>query len=292
MTLFKQGRTLPVIWLAAPAVGWTLVFAIAPVVMLLVYGFMTSSFFKVQFPLTLVNYERILTNKLTWKLVTNAAIVGVATSVISVAIGLVVALWLRYTESKLKGLVIFLVTVSMFASYLVRIYAWRSILGEKGLLNSLLTQYGLIDQPITVFLFNKISIVLAMVHIALPYVILVLLASLRPLERHYIEAAADLGAGGFQRVVKVILPLMAVPMASAFLFVFILSSSDFVTPQFLGGPGDSMVGVLVANNFISIGNWGAGAALSGLLLVGYGLSYAIITLGLRLAGRKEVKWGS
>ena len=292
MTTIKENRSFPAMWLAAPAVGWTLVFAIAPVVMLLVYGFLTSGFFKVQFPLTLANYERVLANKLTWKLLANAAIVGFVTSIVSLCIGLVVALWLRYTDSRLKGLVIFLVTLSMFASYLVRIYAWRTILGEKGLLNSVLIQNGLIDQPITAFLFNKVSIIIAMVHISLPYVILVLLASLRPLERHYIEAAADLGANGPARIVRVVLPLMAVPMSSVFLFVFILASSDFVTPQFLGGPGDSMVGVLVANNFISIGNWGAGAALSGLLLVGYGLCYGIIAAGLKLTGRAEVKWGS
>jgi ABC-type spermidine/putrescine transport system permease subunit I len=81
-------------------------------------------------------------------------------------------------------------------------------------------------------------------------------------------------------------------MSSTFLFLYILASADFVTPQFLGGPSDSMIGVLVANSFISTGNWGAGAALSGLLLIAYGACFAIVALGLRLAGRPEIKWGS
>src|SRR5262249_29801479 len=153
--------------------------------------------------------------------------------------------------SWLKGLVLFLITLSMFASYLVRIYAWRTILGGNGLLNSLLTHYGIIKSPITILLFNKVSIIIAMVHISLPYVVLVLLASFRPLEVHYLEAASDLGATSYQRMTKVILPLLAAPLASAFLFIFILSSADFVTPQFLGGPSDSMVGVLVANSFLN-----------------------------------------
>lgn len=86
------------------------------------------------------------------------------------------------------------------------------------------------------------------------------------------------------------LPLIAAPAVSAFIFTFVLSSADFVTPQFLGGAGDSMLGVQIASQFTSAGNWAVGAALSfGMLLV-YGVCFAVSAVGLRLAGLTRIRW--
>lgn len=276
--------------LAAPAVGWMLVLVAAPVAMMLFYGLLTGGYFAVSGPLTLDNYREALERSLTWTLVGNSVIVGLLTSLICLALAVPIACWLRYSAGRWQMPVLFIVTTSMFASYLVRIYAWRTILGENGMINSGLEGLGLIGDPLGFLIFNRAGIVIAMVHIALPYVILVLYAALRPLDPTYLEAAADLGGGSWKRMRKVVLPVLAAPLVSAFLFVFVLASADYVTPQFLGGPADSMVGVLIASDFQGTGDWAAGSALSGLLLVGYGICFAAATLGLRLSGASDVRW--
>jgi spermidine/putrescine transport system permease protein len=278
--------------LAAPAAGAMLVFLVAPVVVLLAYSVLTAGFFTVATPLTLENYTDSLSNDLTWRLGRNAFIVGALVAVICVVVALPVAHWLRYSAGRLQMPVLFLITTAMFASYLVRIYAWRSILGERGVLNSGLAQLGIADEPLSIFLFNRLAIVIALVHIALPYVILVLYASFRPLDARYLEAAQDLGTGVIGRWRRVILPLMAVPIVSVLLFVFVLAAADYVTPQFLGGPGDAMVGVQIATEFTASGDWAAGAALSALLLIVFAACFAVSALGLRLFGLTNIRWST
>ena len=112
---------------------------------------------------------------------------------------------------------LFLITATFFASYLVRIYAWRSILGENGLLNSGLNRLGVIDEPLGFLLYNRFSVTVALVHIFLPYVVLVLYAGFRPVSPALVEAAQDLGANAPTRWRRVILPLVAAPAATAFM---------------------------------------------------------------------------
>jgi spermidine/putrescine transport system permease protein len=267
-----------------------LILLVAPVLLLLSYSVLTAGLFSVSGPLTLDNYQDALTSRLTWTLAKNSAIVGLLVASVAVAVGIPVAYWLRYRAGRWLGVVLFLVVLSMFASYLVRIYAWRSILGSRGVINSALESVGLIDQPSRLFIFNRAAVVVALVHITLPYVILVIYAALRPVEPRYLEAAQDLGAGKAMRWRRLILPLLAGPAISAFLFTFVLASADFVTPQFLGGASDSMVGVEITARFTATGNWGVAAALSFLLLVMYGLCYAVASVGLRRTGLSRITW--
>jgi spermidine/putrescine transport system permease protein len=188
--------------------------------------------------------------------------------------------------------VLFLITASMFASYLVRIYAWRTILGENGMLNTGLEGIGLIDEPIGFILFSRFAVTVALVHIFLPYVVLVLYAAFRPLEPRYLESAQDLGAGIVQRWRRVVLPLIAAPAVTSFLFVFILASADYVTPQFLGGTSGSMLGVQIQTSFKALGNWPLGAALSFLMLAAFLLCYGLSMLGLRIAKLDRIRWGT
>lgn len=276
--------------LAAPAVGYMILLLVIPVVTLLAYSVLTAGFFSVSGPLTLDNYKDALESDLTWTLGSNSMIVGLLVASISVAISIPVAYWLRYHAGRWQLLVMFLIAVSMFASFLVRIYAWRTILGTRGVLNTGLMDLGIINEPIGLFIFNRAAIVIALVHIAVPYVVLVLFAALRPLEPRYLEAARDLGGGSWQRWRRVILPLIAGPAVSAFIFIFVLASADFVTPQFLGGTGDAMLGLNISTQFTASGNWAAGAALSALMLIVYAVCFTVAAIGLRLARLDKIRW--
>lgn len=125
---------------------------------------------------------------------------------------------------------------------------------------------------------------IALVHILLPYVVLVLFAGFRLLPESLLEAAQDLGAGAVQRWRRVILPAMAEAAASAFLFVFVIAASDYVAPQFLGGRGDSMLGVRIEQDVMAVGNWPRAAATAFLMVLVFLLLAALVAAGLRLRG--------
>ena len=122
--------------------------------------------------------------------------------------------------------------------------------------------------------------------------VLLLFAGMRPITPAYLEAAQDLGANSFTRWRKVILPLVAAPAMTAFLFVFILSASDYVTPQFLGGTNGAMLGVRIQSSLTGVGNWPLGAALAFLMLAAFLVCYGLTVLALRLARLDRIRFTS
>jgi spermidine/putrescine transport system permease protein len=276
--------------LALPAAVVLGVFFVAPIVVFLLYSFLTAGLFSVSGPLTFAAYARAVTKPLNVLLAGNSAITGLLAAATSVAVALPIAYWLRYAAGRWQLPALFLVTGSMFASYLVRIYAWRTILGENGVINRALQGLGIVDEPLEFLLYNRFSVTVALVHIFLPYVVLVLYAGFRPLTPALLEAAQDLGAGTAQRWRRVILPLMAAPAATSFLFVFVLSASDYVTPQLIGGTAGLMLGVQIQSSFTAVGDWPLGAATSFLMLLAFVACYALTMAGLRLRGLDRIRW--
>ena len=276
--------------LSAPAALALGVFFLAPIAIFLLYSFLTAGLFSVSRPLTLDAYARALRAPLNALLAGNSAVIGLLAAAASLLIALPIAYWLRYAAGRWRLPVLFIITGSMFASYLVRIYAWRTILGENGVLNRALQAIGAVDAPLSFLLYNRFSVTVALVHIFLPYVVLVLYAGFRPLTPALLEAAQDLGAGAVQRWRRIILPLMAAPAATAFLFVFVLSASDYVTPQLIGGTAGLMLGVQIQASFTAVGDWPLGAATSFLMLLAFVLCYALMMLALRLSGLDRIRW--
>jgi spermidine/putrescine transport system permease protein len=276
--------------LTAPATLGMLVFFVAPLVTFAVYSFLTAGLFSVSGPLTLANYTDAIRAPASGRLAVNSFVVGILAASVSLAVALPIAYWLRYHAGSLRVFVLFLITATLFASYLVRIYAWRSILGENGLLNDGLQRIGVIDDPLGFLLYSRFAITVALVHIFLPYVVLVLYAGFGPMSPSLLESAQDLGANALTRWRRVVLPLIAAPAVSAFLFVFVLSASDYVTPQFLGASRDVMLGVQIQANFKGLGNFPLGAAQSLLMLAAFVLCYGLCALGLRLRRLDRIRW--
>jgi spermidine/putrescine transport system permease protein len=278
--------------LTAPAALGLLLFFVAPLVAFGVYSFLTGGLYEVEPPLTLENYKEVAETDSNRTLGRNSLVVGLLAATFSVLIALPMAYWLRYSAGRWRGLVLFLIVASFLASYLVRIYAWRSMLGRNGAINRGLESLGLIDEPLDFLLYNRFAVTVALVHIFLPYVVLVLYAGLAPLQPSYLETAQDLGAGRIQRWRRVVLPLVAAPAVSAFLFVFVLSAADYVTPQLLGGTSGVMLGVQIQVAFIGTGDFAYGAALAFAMLAGFLVCYALIALGLRLTKLDRVRFAS
>ncbi len=279
---------------ASPATLVLLVFFAIPVGVFFVYSFLTgvTFSFSADTPFTLDNYVDVFEAPSTGSLIVNSAIVGLSVGVVCLLIGVPFAYWVRYHSGRLQRLVLLAVIGAMFASYLVRIYAWRTMLGSDGVINTALESLGAIDQPLGFLVFSRFAVVVAIVHILLPFVILILYAGFRPLEPRYFEASEDLGASAIQRWRRMVLPLIAVPMMSAFMLCFVVASADYVTPQFLGGPQSSMVGVQIQNYFKAQGDYPLGAALAIVVVFGYFVVQAVILFAMRLLGVRRVEWGS
>ena len=278
--------------LALPAALWMIVFFGAPLLLFLVYSFLTAQLYDVSGPLTIAAYRDAITTDVNLTLAVNSLVVGVAVAVTTIVIGLPIAYWLRFAAGRWEAFVLFLITATFFASYLVRIYAWRSSLGENGLLNSGLERLGILDQPLGFILYSRFAVTVALVHIFLPYVVLVLYAGFRPISPALVEAAQDLGANSLTRWRKVILPLVAAPAATSAVLVFVLSASDYVTPQFLGGTDGAMLGVRIQTALTGSGNWPLGAALSFLMLATFAAGYALTLLLLRVLRLNRIRFVS
>ena len=274
-------------WLVLPAAAGLALFFLAPILVFAVYSVLTPGFFSVSGPPTLDNYAKAISFNPV--VIGNTITVGLLVAVITVIVSLPVAYWIRFSSSRWQIVVLFIVTASVLASYLVRIYAWRTILADSGLLNSILLDMGLLDTPLDLA-FSRLGIVLALVHIFLPYVILVLYAGFRPIQPGHVAAAQDLGANEFTRWRRVILPLMAAPVVASFWFVFVLAASDYVTPQFLGSVSDVMIGVEIQANFRASGNWPLGAASSFVVLAAFAVGYGVTLLGMRMMRLGRIQW--
>ncbi len=298
MASAEAGRTttrrvaLGPIALTMPAVLGLLVFFIAPFATFAVYSFMTSGLFDVSRPFTTAAYQTVLGSNVNKTLAGNSFWTGFYAATATVGISLPIAFWLRYAAGRWQVPVLFLITATLFASYLVRIYAWRTILGRRGVLNTGLESLGLIHDPLQFLLYSRFAVTVALVHIFLPYTVLVLYAAFGPIGAGLLEAAQDLGAGALRRWTRVILPLVAAPAATAFVFVFVLSASDYVTPEFLGGKDGIMIGVRVKESFVSTGDWPLGAAMAISMLVAFVVLYGLVMLALRLLGVRRVRFVS
>ena len=240
------------------------VFAI-PAVMLFVVSFWSVRSFKLSPDVSLAAWRRFFTEY--WDLTLYTLLIGVSTGVLCTVLGFIFAYAARFKAGRHGDLLMLATLVTLFGGYLVKIYAWKSILGADGLLNQALMLTGLTDAPLVFLIYSRSAVIIALVHFLLPFAILPIYASLRNVSDISLEAARDLGASSTQLLTRVILPQIQAGLFSAFAFSFLLAAGDYVTPMLLGGTSGSMLGQFVLLEFSTRFNWPAGSAMSfGLLL--------------------------
>ena len=267
-----------------------LLFFFVPIGIVVVYSFLTGEFFQVSRPVTMDNFENVVSLGIHRTMAWNSIVIGTIVATIAVGLGLAVATWLHFSAGRLAMPVLALIIASMFAGYLVRIYAWRTILGTNGVINSSLREAKVIDGTLEFLIFNRLAVILAELHLTLPLAVVILYAAIQPITTDLLWASEDLGAGPSTRWKRVLIPLMAAPMANAWMFLFIIGSSDFVTPQFLGGVRGQLIGVQVNRYFRDVGNYSRGAALVIAMMLFYAILYGVIQLLLRSVRLHRVDW--
>ena len=246
--------------LPAP-LGWLVFFYLVPLVVLLIHAFWSVDYLTIQRTFTLDNFRTLLGSELYSRVLLRTIAIAALVTVADLALAFPIAYFLAKRVKKHRELLLLLVVFPLWSSYLVRVFAWKTILGTNGILNSFLLNVGLIDQPVTAFLYSKTAMFLTFCQVWLPFMILPLFTVLDRMPNSMIEAASDLGSSWWQTLRRVVFPLALPGILAGSLSVFSLTLGDFITPTLLGGPGDQMIGRLVADNFGMSNNWPLGAAL-------------------------------
>lgn len=261
----------------APIALFMGLFFVVPAAVFFAYSFLKSELYTVSLEPTLANYIQAITDPVYIKVTWNAVQIGLLTAVLSVGFSYPVAYFVNFRMTRGRNTILMLIIISLLSSYLVRVYAWKTILGRNGLINGLLTSIGLIDEPLSFLLYSKAAVLITLLHVFLPFTILPILSALQNIDYSVIEAAKDLGASPLTTFLKVTFPLSSRGVMSAFLYAFVLAAGDYVTPQLVGGTSGVMVGVSIANQFVKTGRWGAGSALSFAVLVVFLAIFMLIT---------------
>lgn len=270
--------------ITAPPLLWVTVFLLAPYALLFCYSFWSVSSTQAIVPSwNFDNYRELLSKDVYWQTLLRSMWIAARVTLFSLLLGYPLAYYLSFHAGKRKDLFYQLVIIPLWVSYLVRAYAWKTILGSDGVLNTLLQYVHLTQQPLEFLLYSPFAVVLTLTHIYTPFAFLPIYASLEHIPRHLVEASHDLGASPFQTFWRVIFPLSIPGVLAGATFAFVLSLGDFLAPLLLGGPSGIMISNIVVSLFGAAYNWPLGAAIS--------LCMLLLVVGLLfLSENLEKKW--
>ena len=182
-----------VVFQLSPVTLFIIVFFIVPVFILLIYSFWRIDNSQLIKEFTIINYINVLKNALYMKVLLRSVVIGFLVSMLGIIISYLLAYGVVFKLTKLRDLIIFLIIISLLSNYLVRIYAWRTILGSKGVINTLLIYMGIIKEPISALLFNNFSVIIALLHILIPFIILPIYSALLNIDPTLLEASQGFG---------------------------------------------------------------------------------------------------
>jgi spermidine/putrescine transport system permease protein len=266
--------------LLTPLIVWAAAFVVAPAVIMLVYSFAKrGTLGGVVLDFTLENYAGVGDYM---SIVVRSIEYAALTTLICLISGYPVAYLIGRADERWRNLLLMAVMVPFWTSFLIRTYAWVTILKSEGLLNSLLMQLQLIAEPLEM-LYTPGAVVIGLVYTFLPFMILPIYTSVEKLEGALIEAALDLGAGPVRAFSRVIVPLTSPGIAAGVLLVFVPALGIYAVNDILGGGRVDMIGNIIENQFKTARNWPFGAALGTTLLVSFAGIYFYVNRRQRAA---------
>jgi spermidine/putrescine transport system permease protein len=248
--------------LLSPAMT-VLFFALAaPIALLLLYSFWTENGLVLDTHPTLAQYANVFTREGYRVLFLRSIAISSLVTIVTVALAYPVAYFVAFRVTRAKFIWLLLLTIPFWTSYLLRVFAWKVILGYNGVINSGLISLGLISQPLEFLLYNPTAIVVTMAHAYAAFAILPIYVSLEKIDRSLFEAAADLGDGPMRRFCRVTLPLSLPGIIAAAVLIFVPTTGDYVTPTLVGGSDGVMIANIIQVQFDRVNNWPLGAALA------------------------------
>lgn len=246
----------------ALAFALPVVFVLVPLAIFLEYSFFSVDQGQIVYTPTLANYLRFFTDPIFLPVFWNTIGLCLAVAAISILLAYPAAYFLTTLRGRWRYALLMLLMVPLLMSYVIKIYAIRSILGLNGFLNKALVGLDIIAEPSTLFVFNMNAILLTLTLLLIPFAILPIFLALERIPQVLLRASDDLGATSLQTFLRITLPLSLPGVASAASFVFVLAIGDFLTPQMVGGISGFTFGRILYSQFGTAYNWPFGAALS------------------------------
>lgn len=250
--------------LTYPYIVWMVLMIVLPMLLIMIYAFTQPGNEVATFRFTLDNFIRFFTDADFLSTLWISLRIALITTLLCILIGYPIAYLIAASSPKRHNLYLLLITLPMWINMLVRTYAWIGILSDNGLINHLLQWLGCQPQKL---LYTDFAVILGMVYNLIPFMILQIESSLAKLDGSLLEAANDLGADRWQRFAKVTLPLSLPGVVSGITLVFLPAVSSFVIPKLLGGGGYMLIGNVIENQFITVGEWNFGSAISMIMAV-------------------------
>lgn len=249
--------------LIAPPLIYTVLMLAAPLLTILAFSFFKDGYLTIIREFTLENYAAVARDPIFRTVMLRSLGVAMAVTLVTVALAFPVAYFLSFVVApQRKALWLFLITIPFWTSYLIRVFLWKVILGYNGVINSGLKSLGVIEQPLTVLLYNTNSIVLTLAHAYAPFAILPIFVALEKIDRSLLEAGRDLGESRAMTFWRVTLPLAMPGVVAAVLIVFIPTIGDYVTPTLIGGGKIPMIANLIQAQMLDIDNKPLGSAIA------------------------------
>jgi spermidine/putrescine transport system permease protein len=250
-------------------IGWLAIFFVLPVLIVAGYSIAVFALEPGSHPVTLAGWHDFFHTPVYLKLFWKSVKLSLIVSAVVVALAYPVAYYLAMSGTKRKYVLLLILIAPFLTSYLLRVLAWKVILGNNGVLNTFLFWTGIRspDHPISQLLYSRFAVMLVLAYVWIPFVALPIFVSLESLDRRLLEAATDLGASRLQAFLRVTLPLSAPGVFAAFLFVFIPTMGEFVTPSLVGGTSGYLYGNQITDLFgTGFPDWRTGSVLAIFLL--------------------------
>ncbi len=261
--------------LALPYIVWAALMLVLPMGLIALYSFMEQGNSIISFSFTLEHYVKFFTDKDFLLILWRSLLIAVKTTIICLLLGYPAAYFISRCSERTQNILILCVTIPMWINMLVRTYAWIGLLSEGGIVQQILSLIGLGD---TELLYTEGAVLLGMVYNFLPFMILQVQTSLSKMDHSLLEASADLGASPAKTFWRVTFPLSIPGVINGITLVFLPAVSSFFIPKLLGGGQYFLIGNMIENQFITVGEWNFGSAISMIM--------AVIMMLLMMAVRK------
>jgi spermidine/putrescine transport system permease protein len=260
---------------------------IIPFFILVTMSLWTRDGFGFDTTLTLANYFEAADRPIYGALMQRSFWISGLATFFTVLLCYPMAYYVAFHVHKNKMMWIILMTLPFWTSYLLRVFAWKVILGYEGVINSGFMSMGWIEQPMEFLLYSQTAVIITLAHSWAAFAILPLYVSLEKIDKSLLEAATDLGDGPVARFFRITLPLSMPGVIAASFLIFIPTTGDYITPALVGGPDSMMIGNLVQKQFGPINNWPMGATLS-IALVAWISAIALVFLWLTRKAQEKL----
>ncbi len=269
----------PLIWLGA--------FFVLPVLLMAAFSFrpdMHGDLLQLWTP-TFDQYTSVAGTTSYWRLLGISTLTALGIALVAVLLAYPLAYFLALRAGPRAGFYLILLLVPFWTSYLLRVMAWKIMLGTDGMVNSFLIYVGLIQEPLSALLYNRTAVILTLIYVWIPFAALPILAALQRIDLALFEAAADLGARPFQQFMRITLPLSLPGVFAAFFMVFIPTIGEYATPLLVGGSRGFLYGNIIQDFFTKAANWPLGSALSMIMLAA---TFIFVALATRLVDLRQL----